>query len=54
MTTKGYELLLMQLLQGYVLKIDIESHRENNFQENSYFLGNKKNEYSSKICVVIF
>ena len=33
MTTKGYELRLMQLLQGYVLKIDMERHRENNFQE---------------------
>ena len=32
----------MQLLQGYVLKIDIERHKETNFWENSYFHGNKK------------
>ena len=37
MTTKGYELLLMQLLQGYVLKIDMERHRENNCQEKWLF-----------------
>ena len=37
MTTKGYELLLMQLLQGYVLKIDMERHRENNRQEKWLF-----------------